>query len=243
MIPNGYILYEGPSGIDKKPIVLIATGFKTPSSNPKTGPMIQTYIMRSDMAPTTAVLTENDSSICGTCKHRGNNGKHRTCYVQVQQGPNAVYKAYKAGKYDHIDIYNLPIWAPLTKERSIRLGSYGDPAALPLSLTLSTVIQAKNHTGYTHFWKTNPGLKHTCMASVDTETEALEAQKLGWRTFRVKNEGDPTLSNEVECPAVLMPGIIQCKTCKLCNGKSAAKNVVLNVHGVKWKIDKFKKIS
>ena len=54
--PNGYILYQGPSNIDGKPIVVIATGFANKSANGKTGDMIQTWIIREDIAPN--VLSE-----------------------------------------------------------------------------------------------------------------------------------------------------------------------------------------
>ena len=235
--PNGYILYEGLSKIDGKPIIAIATGFTSRSANPKTGDMIQTYIMRSDIDPSTAVKLREDESVCGDCKHRGFFGKNRTCYVNVGQAPQAIYKAYKNGKYPQIKMKD---WKERTKNRSIRLGSYGDPSAIPLHQIQKAVCFAKNHTGYTHFWKTNPHLKTLCMASVDTEKEYKEAKALGWRTFRVKSEDDKIGENEVECPAVAKPGIIQCQTCKLCNGLSPAKDVTLNVHGAKWKIDNFK---
>ena len=39
---NGVILYEGPSMLDGAPIVVIATGIRTGSTNVKTGAMIQT---------------------------------------------------------------------------------------------------------------------------------------------------------------------------------------------------------
>ena len=61
--PNGYILYEGPSGIDGAPIVVIATGFANSSANAKTGDMIQTWIIRSDIAPHHAVKSGDDASI------------------------------------------------------------------------------------------------------------------------------------------------------------------------------------
>ena len=237
---NGYILYEGPSELDGKPIVMIATGFKSKSTNPKTGDMIQTYILRSDIPPLQAIKTREDSSICGSCKHRGFFGAGRTCYVQVHQAPTAIYNAYKRGSYEDLTPISYRQVKQILKDKSIRLGSYGDPAAVPYKLIWKISQPAKNHTGYTHEWKNNPNLVVDCMASVDSEAEAKKAQEQGWRTFRVKNKEDPILDNEVECPATLKPGIITCETCKLCNGISAAKNVVLNVHGAKWKIDNFK---
>jgi hypothetical protein len=67
---NGVILYEGPSVIDGAPIVAIATGFKSPSSNDKTGTMIQVWILRADIAPHEAQKTGADESICGDCPMR-----------------------------------------------------------------------------------------------------------------------------------------------------------------------------
>ena len=65
------MLYEGPSRFDGQPIVVIATGFRDPTDNVKTGPMIQTWIMRADMDPQEVVYAGEDASICGKCVHRG----------------------------------------------------------------------------------------------------------------------------------------------------------------------------
>ena len=102
--PNGYILWEGSSKLDGQPIVVIAT---MNSSNVKTGNMIQTWILRADINPVQAVNDGDDYSICGNCPHRkksyvddkGVDQSTRSCYVNVGQAPNSVYKAYKAGKY------------------------------------------------------------------------------------------------------------------------------------------------
>ena len=45
------VIYRGPSLLDGAPIVVIATVTDT---NSKTGAMVQTYIIRSDMPPTDA---------------------------------------------------------------------------------------------------------------------------------------------------------------------------------------------
>ena len=204
--------------------------------------MIQTYILRSDIPPLQAIKTREDSSICGNCKHRGFFGAGRTCYVQVHQAPTAIYNAYKRGSYTDITPLSYRQVISMIHDKAIRLGSYGDPAAVPQKVIWQLSQGAKRHTGYTHEWKNSPNIILDCMASVDSESEAKAAQDLGWRTFRVKNKSEPTLDNEVECPAVLKPGIITCESCKLCNGASSGKNVVLNVHGAKWKIDNFKEL-
>lgn len=67
--PLGYILYEGPSMIDGAPIVVIVNKIDG-SDNAKTGAMVQTFIIRSDVAPVEALATGADVSICGDCEHR-----------------------------------------------------------------------------------------------------------------------------------------------------------------------------
>ena len=91
--PTGFVIYEGQSLLDGAPIVAIAL---TGSSNPKTGDMVQTYILRQDVRPAEALRTGQDASICGDCKHRPLLGG--ACYVVVAQGPTVVWKGYKAGK-------------------------------------------------------------------------------------------------------------------------------------------------
>src|SRR5262245_11112970 len=93
----GVVLYEGASQIDGAPIVAIANRIESASDNGKTGAMVQTWILRSDMKPTDALKTGDDSSVCGDCPHRpANNG---SCYVKVFQAPRSTYEAYKRGRY------------------------------------------------------------------------------------------------------------------------------------------------
>ena len=49
------------------PLVAIATGFLDPSENPKTGPMVQVYVIREDMNPAEAVATGASKSVCNDC--------------------------------------------------------------------------------------------------------------------------------------------------------------------------------
>ncbi len=80
---NSVLLWKGPSAIDGAPIALVATELKKASSNTKTGGMVQTYIIRSDVSPVDAIHTGADSSIAGACPHRGDivpatDGAHAT---------------------------------------------------------------------------------------------------------------------------------------------------------------------
>jgi hypothetical protein len=62
------IIYKGPSLLDGAPIVAIAT---YSNRNTKTGKVVQTYILRSDINPREASKTGADFSICGNCPMRG----------------------------------------------------------------------------------------------------------------------------------------------------------------------------
>ena len=71
---NGLIIYEGFSPIDNKPIVLIATGLgSSKSSNPKTGHMVQTWILRQDIKPNEGHKDGSNRSMCGKCPLAGVN--------------------------------------------------------------------------------------------------------------------------------------------------------------------------
>jgi hypothetical protein len=142
----GYIIHEGPSRIDGKPIVVIAT-MKT--TNRKTGDMVQTWILRSDINPVEASKTKQDKSICGDCIHRHSLGGD--CYVNIGQAPLSVYKAYKNGRYK--DISNSRDIGAYFINRAVRFGAYGDPYCIPLKIIKSIVSGCKAHTGYTHQWK------------------------------------------------------------------------------------------
>lgn len=239
--PNGVVIYSGPSEIDGKPIVCIATGLEDKSLNTKTGGgLIQTWILREDIAPHDAVKNGEDASICGDCQHRGTivDGKNvgRSCYVTVFQAPLNVWKTYHRGKYPTVDDLAAPFAA-----RGVRLGAYGDPAAVPVAVWEKVMADTAFGTGYTHQWK-NPkfaGLAKWCMASVDSSAERVFAKILGFRTFRVKGENEPVEKGEGVCPASKEAGHkLTCDQCKACGGtKARAKcDEVINVHGTTGKV-------
>lgn len=232
--PNGVILYRGPSLIDGAPIVAIATGLTAASSNRKTGAMVQTYILRSDIDPNKAVRTLKDASICGDCPHRGIKGKQRTCYVNVGQGPLGVYRAFKRRRYPKAQ-YGHGVG------RIVRLGTYGDPAAVPADVWLRLLAGSKGHTGYTHQWMHLSGeqlqtMRALCMASVDTVSEARIAQQNGWRTFRVDTTrviGRIVSLGESLCPASAEAGKkLTCAQCLACGGADGRKgSIYIPAHG------------
>jgi len=218
---RGYIVYRGPSVLDGSPIVAVAT-LKT--SNGKTGNMVQVWILPDKgRNPLKAVQTNDNFGACGTCPLQGvydeTKGKivDRVCYVNLGQAPNAVYNGLERGIY--------PTYDPARHEktllgRKMRLGAYGDPAALPAALVAYLSDVGTGHTGYSHqlLWMERgvaDELAKRMMASCHTPAMRTEAKKRGYRTFTVLS--DHTQSDgDLECPNYTHG--IQCEQCGLCNG-------------------------
>lgn len=227
--PTGYVIYRGPSLLDGAPIVAIAT---THSKNRKTGDMVQTWILRDDLSPVDASKASADASICGDCKHRWSLGG--ACYVNIGQGPGSIWRAYKRGNYP--EAYgSMGAIAELGADRAVRLGAYGDPAAVPAAVWSALTLCAIGHTGYTHQWRLPVAepLRALCMASVDTDDEYAAAQAMGWRTFRVRcADSDTVMPREFECVADTKG--TSCADCRACDGAARGPgqaSVFITVHG------------
>lgn len=234
---SGVVLYDGPSRIDGAPIIAIACRITEASANSKTGAMVQTFIMRRDIAPHIALKTGDDSSVCGDCPLRPITKGPTRCFVRVYQAPLSVWHAYHRGRYAVLGVdFDAALLPELFAGLSFRIGSYGDPAAIPSRIWKTATRRVKNRTGYTHQWRERigAGLKDLCMASVDSESDVATAIAKGWRTFRVRKHDAPTLANECICPASKEGGRrVQCDTCGLCQGATiAARNIVIADHGL-----------
>lgn len=241
--PSGFVLYRGKSYLDGSPIVVVAT---LASDNVKTGDMIQTWILRSDMHPIEAVKSGEDRAICGNCPHRGNNdGTGRSCYVTVHQAPTQVYKGVTRGLYPDID-WNNPEHAAAFNGKKIRLGAYGDPAAVPINVWDAVAKHVAGWTGYTHAWRRSNisrRMKNYLMASCDSVEDRDNAKRAGWRTFRVRSAYESIGEREFTCPASDEAGNkTTCKDCMACgglrNGKisATAGDVTIVVHGNKVRV-------
>lgn len=227
------VIYEGPSRIDGAPIVAIVCKMQSAGkANRKTGDMVQTYILRADVDPVAAVKNGADVSVCGDCAHRGawdaDQGRMvgRTCYVNLGQGALSVFRAYTRGAYPAI----TPLQASrIIAGRMVRLGTYGDPAAVPPLKWRALLHFAAGHTGYTHQWRRRiaQGLKGLCMASVETAGEASQARAKGWRTFRIAPAAAPNVGREIVCPASDEMGKrLQCIDCKACDGANGRRGSI-----------------
>lgn len=229
---NGRVLYRGPSRITGAPVVVVAI---LESSNVKTGNMLQTYILSDEgMGPLQASQAGADVSVCGMCPQRRFLGG--ACYVDIGKGPTMVYKTLAAGKYPDISSDPAAI-AALGAGRKVRIGSYGDPAAVPADLWTLLLSQSTGHTGYTHQWQAPiaSDLRGIVMASVDSADEAAAAKAQGWRYFRVRGAAEDLHSGEFACPASEEGGKRRdCSSCLACHGATPGKSgasVAIIVHG------------
>lgn len=241
------ILWEGPSRIDGAPVVVVGIQRNGKGVNAKTGAMLQTYILRADMAPIDAIRTGADASICGACPHRGASALaalsdpsvsirygDRSCYVNIGQGPRAVFDAFSRGRYARAA--SLDDVASMGRGRMVRLGTYGDPAAVPAEVWRALLSEASGRTGYTHQWRRADcaEFRDFVMASCDTEQDRADAVAAGWRTFRVRAAGAPMMAREFVCPASEEGGRkVECSQCLACDGAERARkgSPVIIAHG------------
>jgi hypothetical protein len=224
--PSGFILYEGPSRFDGSPIVVVATGFADRSRNEKTGDVIQTWIIRSDVSPMEALAANSDTAICSDCPLRGEHGHDRGCYVNVGRAPQAVFRGLKRGVYIRYHRRKHTRWF---RGRKLRIGSYGDPCAVPANTWTPLLPLVDSYVGYTHQWSWNPQYRHFVMASCESEAGYFAAVADGWRVFRARLEDQPLLDGECVCRNEASG--LQCADCGGCCGESNRPNFAIIVHG------------
>lgn len=207
------ILWRGKSRLDStQEIAAVVTGLVRPSVNVKTGPMPQVWIVPIHAGRP----AERQTAVCGDCPMIG------ACYVQPKTVASVI-AAVLRGAY--------PEAHPFSGLR-IRVGAWGDPAAVPLKVWMDL---AKNNrlVGYTHQWRKLRAApwRRLFMASVETVTGAQRAHRAGWRTYRV-TLADDALPGEIECPNTTQG--VQCIDCMLCDGHRRGGNVAsvrVQAHG------------
>lgn len=244
------VIYSGPSMLDGAPIVVLAS---TGSKNIKTGTLVQTFIMRADMSPSKASAKSLDVTVCGNCVRRHSLGGD--CYVLIPFAPRSVWQAWKnAGSpgtnwTEENQILRLQSDALAS---GLRLGSYGDPAAVPFTVwrDLIDALTPRVVVGYTHQWgmpamfsvvanSADRGqenwLKANVMASCDSVAESDLARVQGWRTFTATPSGTLPPIGSIQCPATT----VAAKTCEQCGACDGAKrgtskaSVYLIEHGAR----------
>jgi hypothetical protein len=227
------IIWRGKSRYTGARIFAAMTGHAhaRPSVNPKTGPMAQLWILPQDVAPNVAVRTGSDADVCGPCPLRPAVATGVACYVarRAHQAPLSVWRAWQ-GK----PVAKRATVARALQGMAIRLGAYGDVAAIPRTTGLVPwlcQLATEGHTGYTADWRTADFLKAYCMASVQSECDWWAARAMGWRGFRVVQSRLRALPKaEAYCPSER----VQCADCMLCSGagghRQHAASIAIEAH-------------
>jgi len=226
------IVWQGPSQLTGDPIVVLAT---FASGNSKTGAMTQTHIVRSDMSPIDALATGGDTATCFDCPLRSRaSGGNGACYVHPiirrRWGTSVAWQQFADGKAVAFDP------APFTKA-PLRIGTYGDPAAVPVEVwrKLIALAGSHGHTAYTHQWRRASDLRAIAMASCDTNQDRHDAIADGWDTYSVHPVGTARPLGTKPCPASAEMGArINCSDCLRCGGTSTGRrgnHVAIEAHG------------
>lgn len=247
---TGHLIYDGPSTIDGSPIAAVLT---YRSTNMKTGPIPQLWILPRDTAPHEAVKTGKDVGVCGGCPHRPS--AHRpssgggSCYVTTFRGPLAVWRTFQRGGYPPATPSKVKHRLAQLAPRAIRLGAWGEPVAVPL-FALQPLVDAARAVdaavlGYTHRWAapSSAGYQGFLMASVDSPAEGVRARAAGWRTFRTMLAGEQLADGERVCPAESDGAT--CNSCRACDGGRAATfagSVVIHAHGAASKLAAYRRL-
>jgi hypothetical protein len=210
----GVVVHRGISPGTGDPYAVIAT-FQ--SKNDKTGNMVTVWIVRDDVKPTDAKVRGEVHATCLDCVL----GMIGGCYVAVQNAPQQIWRAYKAGRY--------PDYAPekhdsIIAGRTVRWGGYGEPVLVDVEIVRRwSVLLCDGWTGYTQQWRHREYQAYRAyfMASVHSPAQAEAAQAKGWRTFRMTRDLalEPVARGEFLCPASYEGGErLQCIDCLVCDG-------------------------
>ncbi len=230
---RGFVVYDGPSLLTGRPIIALLA---MQSGNTQTGPMPQLWILCRDAEPGDAIHTDANADVCGSCPAQGEivDGRRvgRWCYVVLAHGPRMVYRSWQRGNY-YAGPDALDIAATRLIGRTVRLGAYGDPAAVPLAVLDRLLRRAAGWRGYTHQWRDGFALQRYCMASVENDAQEAEAHAMGYRTFRITETDAQArdLPGHVLCPK--STGLLTCDVCRLCCGTSKGYrgHVAIPIHG------------
>lgn len=221
---DSVVVWKGISLLDNEtPIMVTLSGFAKDSDNAKTGAMVQVAILPIHQKPSDN-YRQGSPSVCGDCKYNGGG-----CYVNWS---NLTSHWNATRSQTPID---MALSQELVKGLEVRVGSAGDPAAVPVWVWQQLIEHAHSFTGYTHQWRTTHGQQYKClcMASVDSTEERQQAIQLGWNTFLVYDDVEPTegircLASSDKTDKDGLP--YQCITCMACNGKGK-KHINEKLHG------------
>lgn len=229
---QSFILYHGPAAKPYKGVITVVVFMS--ESNPKTGPCIAVAILPGDgkraMSDRKAGL---DVSVCGVCPFRSlASGGKGGCYVSAFALMG--YAGSAAAAWKRADPYAFPESTILP----MRLGAYGDPAAIPVD-AFNRLMDWHGGScwGYTHGWRHSAAqhLKGTCMASVETPEHQTQAVAKGWRVYRIVASLQAIKATGLtECESAKG---VECIACGACSGDKARQDHgrAIVIHGASRK--------
>jgi len=242
MSTNSVKIWEGAD------IFAALTGLTKMSKNKKTGAMLGVSILPLAEKPSDSIKHKNDGPQCGGCALAAHTPGPWSCYVNPV-GLNSVWgatvavaiaqKTWRYAEYSGKKTISKMVDKFLQLSPvPIRLGTYGDPALLPLRL-LKKLVRGRKYTGYTHQWETcSPEYSAYLMASIDHSNNKADAIALGYRTYRILGELDTLDSDEIMCPHDSHG--VQCADCRLCSGNGVeAKNIAVRISGPPNKVSQY----
>jgi hypothetical protein len=219
------ILYQS------RTVVAVVTGTEKPSDNAKTGWMAQVWIL-----PKAGLGVTEQRAVCLRCPLQPALREQREagvwgCYVIKHRAPLNVWRRWREGAYPEIQPDAL-------RRRMVRWGAWGEPVLVPERIVAAVNECAAGWTGYTHAWRAARFQAHRrwFMASVESEAGALEAQALGWRTYRMLKRGEEAGARELACPGRLSfedTNGTTCDRCLRCDGRTereGAGNITVRQH-------------
>jgi len=229
---QSFILYHGPAMLPYKGIITVVVFLS--DSNPKTGTCIAVAILPGDGKRAMSDRKRGlDISVCGVCPFRSiASGGKGGCYVSAFALMGYAGSASAAWK--RADPYAMPESTIIP----MRLGAYGDPAAIPVeSFQRLMDWHGGSCWGYTHGWRHSAAqhLRTTCMASVETGEHQAHAMNKGWRVYRiVASLQDIKATGLTLCESAKG---IECIACGACSGTDARhdKGRAIVVHGASHK--------
>lgn len=150
------------------------------------------------------------------------------CYVNGSRGGAGT----STNDHKRIEIEKIPLLMEIESIEEMRLGGWGNPSSMARA-TLEKLLKVLAKTGkrrmlyisYDQWNKPeNQWLKNYCMASVDSPKQYARAVAMGWKSYRVRQIGEPLLDGEEMCPASAENAHAEtCTSCPLkCNGTASA---------------------
>jgi hypothetical protein len=173
------------------------------------------------------------------------------CYVQIVHAPRSVWESWDRQGRPGTNWTEIGAILPLTqdaRDHGLRLGSYGDPMAVPSEVWIDLIdaLMPRSVVGYTHQWRDLGAFasntvriewfRENVMASADSIADAEFARDLGWRVFLATPTGTTVPAGFVQCPATRDQNPLTCRQCGICNGtqgKATRASVYLWEHGMR----------